>query len=252
MMYNGGFQSYYPSNEGPVNQQYNPNGYNHDSFHRTNTYMPPSPYQNPGFEYNNARACYVYNPLSRNIVSTVNAYICNFMYNLGDLTDTADGNSLVSTLNQNNLYNYRVGAYWGPGKEPTSPATVSSTLLKEGYGDESQHLITNENITRFANALYTGTIYAPVSPTNISNGSFSNEYSIPDSIRNQLNSSVVSFLRNTVFRSGGIGSNWTWYSSVTGNPSDPQYYLINPFETQSFKLNGQVSISGTGGYKTTY
>ena len=46
---NGGFQSYYPSNEGPVNQQYNPNGYNHNSFHRTNTYMPPSPFQNPGY-----------------------------------------------------------------------------------------------------------------------------------------------------------------------------------------------------------
>ena len=45
----GGFQSYYPSNGGPLNQQYNPNGYNSNTFHRTNTYMPPSPYQNPSY-----------------------------------------------------------------------------------------------------------------------------------------------------------------------------------------------------------
>ena len=46
---NGGFQSYYPSNEGPVNQQYNPNGYNANSFHRTNTYIPPRSYQYPSY-----------------------------------------------------------------------------------------------------------------------------------------------------------------------------------------------------------
>ena len=51
---NGGFQSFYPSNQGPTNQQYNPNPNRNysNSFHRSNTYMPqmpPNPYQNPNY-----------------------------------------------------------------------------------------------------------------------------------------------------------------------------------------------------------
>ena len=51
----GGFQSFYPSN----GNRSNPNGYNsgtgnygnnqHNTFHRSNTYMPPNPYQNPPY-----------------------------------------------------------------------------------------------------------------------------------------------------------------------------------------------------------
>lgn len=39
MTSNGGFQSYFPSNSGK--------GYNSHTFHRSNTYIPPSPYSNP-------------------------------------------------------------------------------------------------------------------------------------------------------------------------------------------------------------
>ena len=42
---NDGFQPFYPPNQGPGNQQYNPNpnGYNTQTFHRSNTYMPEMP-----------------------------------------------------------------------------------------------------------------------------------------------------------------------------------------------------------------
>ena len=51
---NDGFQPFYPPNQGPGNQQYNPNpnGYNTQTFHRSNTYMPEmpqNPYQNPDY-----------------------------------------------------------------------------------------------------------------------------------------------------------------------------------------------------------
>ena len=45
MTNNGGFQSLYPPNGGGQN----PNGYNSGGFHRSNTYMPPNPYQNPPY-----------------------------------------------------------------------------------------------------------------------------------------------------------------------------------------------------------
>ena len=50
MTSNGGFQSFYPSNQDRGNQQYNSsNGYNRYSFNRSNTYIPQNPYQNNGF-----------------------------------------------------------------------------------------------------------------------------------------------------------------------------------------------------------
>ena len=48
MTNNGGFQSFFPSNQNRGNQQYNnPNGGNSNGFHRQSTFMPPNPYQNP-------------------------------------------------------------------------------------------------------------------------------------------------------------------------------------------------------------
>ena len=48
MTSNGGFQFYYPPNQNGGNQQNNnPNGYISINLHRSNTYMPPNPYQNP-------------------------------------------------------------------------------------------------------------------------------------------------------------------------------------------------------------
>ena len=50
MTSNGGFQSFYPSNQDRGNQQYNSsNGYNRYTFNRSNTYIPQNPYQNNGF-----------------------------------------------------------------------------------------------------------------------------------------------------------------------------------------------------------
>ena len=50
MTKNGGFQSFYPSNQNGGNQQYNnQNGYNGNSFHRSNTYMPHNPHQNNNY-----------------------------------------------------------------------------------------------------------------------------------------------------------------------------------------------------------
>ena len=50
MTQNGGFQSFYPFNQGGMNQQYNnQNGFNRNSFHRSNTYVPQNPYQNNNY-----------------------------------------------------------------------------------------------------------------------------------------------------------------------------------------------------------
>lgn len=42
---NGGYQHLYSSNQNGENQQYNIDGYNINGFQRSNTYMPPNPYQ---------------------------------------------------------------------------------------------------------------------------------------------------------------------------------------------------------------
>ena len=47
MTSNGGFQSFYPSNQNGRNQYNNPNGPNSNGFHRQSTFMPQNPYQNP-------------------------------------------------------------------------------------------------------------------------------------------------------------------------------------------------------------
>ena len=50
MTNNGGFQSIYPPNgSGSGQKSYNGGGGNYNSFHRSNTYMPPNPYSNPNY-----------------------------------------------------------------------------------------------------------------------------------------------------------------------------------------------------------
>jgi len=56
MTSSGGFQSFYPPNAyGPNPKGYNSGGGNYgnnqNNFHRSNTYMPPNPYQNQNYPY---------------------------------------------------------------------------------------------------------------------------------------------------------------------------------------------------------